>query len=88
MDIDRRSHLSDEDRTRDQEELISSLYGQRSSKPCQQKQATGNHFRQFARENRLVRQVTLLNLDFKPSTEWLEEFQETKHGHENSQEQR
>ena len=88
VDIDCHAHLCNDDRTRDQEELISGFRGQRSPKPWQQEQAPDDHLHQFASENRLLGKMTLLNLDIKPSTEWLEEFEESEREHQNSQEQR
>lgn len=84
MDIDRRAHLNNEHQTRDQDELIPALGGQRFSKPWEEKQAPGDHFPQLSCENRLLWKMTLLNLDIKPSVEWLEKLEESEREHQNS----
>lgn len=88
LDIDGYAHLTEEKQARDQEGLIFSLRGQRPPNPGQQKAYSGHHFRYLAGEDRLMGQMTLLNLDFEPSAEWLEEFQKSEHQHQDSQEQR
>ena len=54
VDIDCHGHLRDEEQTRDQEEGLSGLCGERSSQPWKQEEDACNHFRHFARKNRLV----------------------------------
>jgi hypothetical protein len=68
--------------------LIFGFRGHRFPKPWQYEEEAGKHFGEFARENRFVGQMTLLNLDIKPSTDGLEEFEEAEHKHPDSQQQR
>lgn len=88
VDIDCHDHLSPEEESCDEQDSIFAFWGQRSPKPRQQEEDACEHLRQLAGKNGFMGQMTLLNLDFKPSMERLEEFEESEEEHEDTQEQR
>jgi hypothetical protein len=87
VDVDGCAHLNNKHRRGGQENLMLVFGCERPQKPWQQEQNPGDHFSQFARENRLVGQMALFNLSVEPATDWLEEFEESESEHQDSQEQ-
>ncbi|WP_395750472.1 hypothetical protein [Prosthecobacter sp.] len=87
VDIDGQTHLNDEAQTSEQEKGLSEFCEQGSTNPWQQEQASGGHFPQFSSKNGLVGQVALLDLNLEPSMDRLEKLEESKHEHQDSQEE-
>jgi hypothetical protein len=88
LDVDGDGHLCEEEEGCEQQECVLGFDGQRSGKPREQEENAREHFADFAGEDGLMWEVTLLNLNIKPAVEWLEEFEDSEEEHHDSKEQR